>query len=622
MGNRKGVDTVSDRAIGESSDQPRAQALPLPTILDDDSRLANSRISPYDSSRPLISGIYSCLKRCLNPLATPGLGVLAGAVCHGIGREHHDAGQAGLLVAIFHRGQRRLGTMLFAPVKAIAPVGLEGNQVVIRTGLATPQTGVRRESRNAMFEVKRPIISVAVIISVALSGVLGLAGARPVAGAFPFANVLIAFQSNRDHFDNPAQFEIYVMNADGSAQTRITFVGGATPAWSPDGRKIVFSRNGGSGGEIWVMSADGSNQTRLTTAPPANDITPAWSSDGSKIVFARVGGSNYDIWVMNADGSAQTDITNSPAEDIDPSWQPNGSRIAFRTNRGGTPQIYTMNSDGSGLTNLSNSPTSFDDTPDWSPNGSWIAFASNRATPGFGVDIYVMKADGSGVSRLTTTGQDEMPAWAPDGSKIAFKSFRDLNDEIYVMNADGTGATRLTNNALPGNTLPEDWFPSWQPIKPLDTTPPVLSVPAPIVTDATGPAGAFVSYVVTATDPDDVASAPVCTPSSGAIFPIGSTTVQCTSTDTHRNIGSASFTVHVKGAREQLSDLLAHATGIGSGTSLADKVTQVQTDLASNAPADACSTLTAFVNEVQAQSGKKISPIQAAALVVNALQIA
>src|SRR5713101_1228390 len=351
MGNRKGVDTVSDRAIGESSDQPRAQALPLPTILDDDSRLANSRISPYDSSRPLISGIYSCLKRCLNPLATPGLGVLAGAVCHGIGREHHDAGQAGLLVAIFHRGQRRLGTMLFAPVKAIAPVGLEGNQVVIRTGLATPQTGVRRESRNAMFEVKRPIISVAVIISVALSGVLGLAGARPVAGAFPGANGLIAVQSNRDHFDNPAQFE------------------------------------------ICVMSADGSNQTRLTTAPPANDITPAWSSDGSKIVFARVGGSNYDIWVMNADGSAQTDITNSPAEDIDPSWQPNGSRIAFRTNRGGTPQIYTMNSAGSGLTNLSNSPTSFDDTPDWSPNGSWIAFASNRATPGFGVDIYVMKAD-------------------------------------------------------------------------------------------------------------------------------------------------------------------------------------------------------------------------------------
>ncbi len=233
MGNRKGVDTVSDRAIGESSDQPRAQALPLPTILDDDSRLANSRISPYDSSRPLISGIYSCLKRCLNPLATPGLGVLAGAVCHGIGREHHDAGQAGLLVAIFHRGQRRLGTMLFAPVKAIAPVGLEGNQVVIRTGLATPQTGVRRESRNAMFEVKRPIISVAVIISVALSGVLGLAGARPVAGAFPGANGLIAFQSNRDHFDNPAQFEIYVMNADGSAQTRITFVGGYQAGVAP-----------------------------------------------------------------------------------------------------------------------------------------------------------------------------------------------------------------------------------------------------------------------------------------------------------------------------------------------------------------------------------------------------
>jgi hypothetical protein len=47
--------------------------------------------------------------------------------------------------------------------------------------------------------------------------------------------------------------------------------------------------------------------------------------------------------------------------------------------------------------------------------------------------------------------------------RIAFKSYRDLNDEIYVMNADGSGAVRLTNNAPPGNTLPQDWFPDWQP---------------------------------------------------------------------------------------------------------------------------------------------------------------
>jgi TolB protein len=230
------------------------------------------------------------------------------------------------------------------------------------------------------------------------------------------------------------------------------------------------------------MNADGSGQTRITSRASATDWFPVWSPDGSKIAFASFdccpAGANYDIWVMNADGSSQTNITNNPAEDILPSWQPGGSKIAFQTNRDGDVEIYTMNPDGTGLTNVSNSAVSFDFDADWSPDGSRIVFASNRETIGFGVDIYVMDADGSGVGRLTTTRDDSMPAWSPDGSKIAFRSRRDFNDEIYTMNADGSGATRLTNNAPPGNTLPEDWYPDWQPLGPSDTTPPAISCSA------------------------------------------------------------------------------------------------------------------------------------------------
>src|SRR5437667_141023 len=87
-----------------------------------------------------------------------------------------------------------------------------------------------------------------------------------------------------------------------------------------------------------------------------------------------------------------------------------------------------------------------------------IAFTSNR---GGNVEIYVMNADGTGVTRLTdSVGPDEVPAWSPDGTQIAFASTRDYQPpfyEIYVMNADGTGARQLTNT--PGNSL--SLKPTW-----------------------------------------------------------------------------------------------------------------------------------------------------------------
>jgi Bacterial Ig domain/Pentapeptide repeats (8 copies) len=78
-----------------------------------------------------------------------------------------------------------------------------------------------------------------------------------------------------------------------------------------------------------------------------------------------------------------------------------------------------------------------------------------------------------------------------------------------------------------------------------DTTPPVLNVPDDITTFATSPGGAVVNYTVTASDPDDTASTPSCSPASGSVFPGGTTAVTCTSTDTNGNTGTASFRVAV-----------------------------------------------------------------------------
>jgi uncharacterized delta-60 repeat protein len=154
----------------------------------------------------------------------------------------------------------------------------------------------------------------------------------------------------------------------------------------------------------------------------------------------------------------------------------------------------------------------------------------------------------------------------------------------------------------------------------VDTTAPTITVPAPITVPATSPTGAVVSYVVTATDPDDAATVS-CAPPSATIFPIGTTTVTCTGVDTHGNSAQASFTVHVQGAAEQLHDLALAVSRIGPGTSLSAKVEQAQRRLSAGDLRGVCATLAAFAHEAQAQSGKSIPSIQAGRLITAAQRI-
>src|SRR3990170_3729031 len=87
--------------------------------------------------------------------------------------------------------------------------------------------------------------------------------------------------------------------------------------------------------DIYVMNADGSGQTRLTNKPEEEQL-PVWSPDGSRIAFISFRDSNTKIYVMNADGSGQARLTDSPAIDGNAVWSPDGSRIAFESDRGGT----------------------------------------------------------------------------------------------------------------------------------------------------------------------------------------------------------------------------------------------------------------------------------------------
>jgi Tol biopolymer transport system component len=219
-------------------------------------------------------------------------------------------------------------------------------------------------------------------------------------------------------------FQIYVMNADGSGQRRLTRNGWVhfSVAWSPDGQKMLFERPSLRRGElpkpacycaeeIWIMNSDGSGQRRLTRNP-ARDGGPAWSPDGHRIVFSREWQNGHrEIYVMNADGSGQRSLTRNRSS-FGPAWSPDGRKIVFFSDRDGNDEIYVMNADGTKQRRLTRNPGN-DWGPHWSPDGQMIAFERDRSPSG--EELHVMNADGSGDRSLTRNGvRFVIPfAWSP-----------------------------------------------------------------------------------------------------------------------------------------------------------------------------------------------------------------
>jgi TolB protein len=231
----------------------------------------------------------------------------------------------------------------------------------------------------------------------------------------------IAFLSNRDGVlnDNEINFEIYLMDANGSNELRLTENTDfdADIVWSPDGKRIAFKSYRDKNDEIYVMSANGAHQTNVTDHPAA-DHAPSWSPDGTKIAFNSDRSGNHEIYMMNPEGSDIRQLTEHDSSDSGPVWSPEGQRIAFVSGRDGNDEIYVMNADGSNSKRLTHAPKS-DWYPIWSPDGS------HR-------DLLTDQSDSGNV------------AWSPDGRKIAFGSERDGHGEIYVMRTDGSEQRRLT----------------------------------------------------------------------------------------------------------------------------------------------------------------------------------
>ena len=197
--------------------------------------------------------------------------------------------------------------------------------------------------------------------------------------------------------------------------------------------------------DLYIMDVANGRSHRITR-DRASAGSPAWAPDGARIAFAsNRDASGTNVWVVPAGGGTPVKYTQSGG--TSPDWSSDGTRIAFASYRDATSDIWVMNADGSGQTRLTSTSDAWENEPVWSPDGATIAYSSYRGGPG---QIWVMNADGTGQVQLTglTDGTTSLsPTWSPDGTKIAFTSFRGGRQDLYVMNADGTNQTRITETA-------------------------------------------------------------------------------------------------------------------------------------------------------------------------------
>ena len=212
----------------------------------------------------------------------------------------------------------------------------------------------------------------------------------------------------------------------------------------------------------------------LALSAPAQATFPGANG---KIAYAWCGDIDCGIFTVNPDGSEVTQITHNPFtspnpgggtyrhQDGGPSWSPDGQKITFsRAQAADRSDIYVVNADGSGLTQLT-STSDMEGGPIWSPDGTKIAYTAITITPpgNTGPGVFVMDADGTDQHQVTARGYSASE-WSPNGDRIAVTVRGGQSShhyEIHTIRPDGTGETAVTGSApgAPFNNSGASWSP-------------------------------------------------------------------------------------------------------------------------------------------------------------------
>jgi WD40 repeat protein len=249
-------------------------------------------------------------------------------------------------------------------------------------------------------------------------------------------------------------YKIYSMKTDGSEPTVVydnpdSALKIGKLALSPDGKTLALTVNGP---QIYLLNIAAGNLTLLT-----NGGWPAWSPDGKKIAFSREMGryspfADEHIFTINVETRAATQLTDSTASAYNstPAWSPDGGRIAYMKfgpdgdtcKNTGAYAIYLMDSAGHPISPLTCVDMDYkDETPAWSPDGSEIAFSRGRG--GKYSQLHKVNVETREITKLTdSTGENYAeltPSWFPERGKIAVGSKIDGDFDIWLVDSAGGG---------------------------------------------------------------------------------------------------------------------------------------------------------------------------------------
>lgn len=215
---------------------------------------------------------------------------------------------------------------------------------------------------------------------------------------------------------------IYTYNIKTEALTRLTdknFVYDMFPHWNGSGDKIVFTRQyllENDRNEIWTMNVDGSDAKKIVDGYAAS-----WSPDGMKLVFSKDTDGNEDLYTCDKDGANSLKLIDSQSNESFPMWSPDGEQIMFEQFNSpegmvdiNSYEICIFNVQSGTIKTLTQNAY-LDNGARWSPDGSKIAFLS-RANGIDDFEIFVMNADGSEVKQMTNTEEGSyatFPSWRP-----------------------------------------------------------------------------------------------------------------------------------------------------------------------------------------------------------------
>ena len=239
--------------------------------------------------------------------------------------------------------------------------------------------------------------------------------------------------------------KVYQIDQDGADQKLVSSTDrqAMSPAWSADGRHFAYMEF--QAGKGWLYLQDMANGKRIavSTTGSALDFTPAFSPDGQTLAFSRATEEGTDLYTINVKTNCclRRLTVGRFSDNLSPTFSPDGQRIAFVSTRPGLPQIYVMAADGTdqqlfapfdyGVTGSSNAP-------EWSPDGQSVAFHRDVAGT---LQVFVLDVRTRTVRQLTSVGRNEDPTWAPDSRHLAFVSDRSGYRQLWIIDLD-TGRIR------------------------------------------------------------------------------------------------------------------------------------------------------------------------------------